>query len=437
MKLLKTLIKQGGINMKKRMMLGFTMMAGLILTGCGSDAGTGDDKTVTVSMMTNETEAKLVEWQDQVIADYEEEHPDVKIDIQRLGYDDYVQTLQTKFASGDAPTIFQVENIYLEKYVTNDYVVDMSESKAKDYYEPSQLSNLSLDEKLYALPYNTNVLGVTYNKEIFEEVGIETLPKTESEFYAACEKLEAAGYTPIASGYKETWAIMADMQADYVNSLLSNNEQAIVDLVSREDTFVGNENWTAVLERLQNRRAFMQSDLFGTSWDAATTMVANEEAVMVVSGQWAANNIAEYAEDMELGMFPLPVSENPDDAKFVVQSATAGLGISAAASEEEQQAAMEFMEYYHSPEVATTYAESTNNICVIKDVVVPETSAVYDVVKALEENDVKIVEANFNFPNEQRNAVETLVGEFMLESDTDVTSILEKLDAEFDRIAKE
>lgn len=423
--------------MKKKTIFkfGVGLMGVGLLSGCGSGENAGDSKTTTISLMSNETETLLVNWQEKVIEDFEEQNPDIKIEVQRMSYDDYIQSLQTKFASGDLPTVFQVENIYLEKYVDNEYVMDISDSVAKDYYDPEQLVNLSLNDKLYALPYNTNVVGVTYNKELFENAGIDEIPDTLDEFYDACEKLEESGVTPIVSGYQESWAIMADLQADYVNSVLTNDDQSILNLVDRSETFADSKPWQNVYQRLQERRQYMQSDLFGTSWDAACTMVANDEAAMVVSGQWAGNNIKEYDENIELGMFPLPVSNSAEDSKFVVQSATAGLGISSVASEKEQEAALKFLEYYHSPEVAETYAVETTNICVVKGVEVPDTSVVYDIVEDMNAGNTKNFDGNINFPNEERNAVETLTAEFMLEPDSDLQSTMKSLDSEFDRIA--
>ena len=38
---------------------------------------------------------------------------------------------------------------------------------------------------------------IFYNKDMFAKAGITTLPKTYTEFEAACEKLKAAGFTPM------------------------------------------------------------------------------------------------------------------------------------------------------------------------------------------------------------------------------------------------
>ena len=55
------------------------------------------------------------------------------------------------------------------------------------------------DGKLYGVPYSVPMMGVFYNQEIFAAQGIE-IPKTYKDFVAACEKLKAAGITPIAAG---------------------------------------------------------------------------------------------------------------------------------------------------------------------------------------------------------------------------------------------
>ena len=57
-----------------------------------------------------------------------------------------------------------------------------------------------MDDKQYGVPFNLGMVGVWYNKSLFEKAGINAPPSTWSEFLADVEKLKSAGITPIAVG---------------------------------------------------------------------------------------------------------------------------------------------------------------------------------------------------------------------------------------------
>lgn len=47
------------------------------------------------------------------------------------------------------------------------------------------------------IPYQPNVFGFFYNKDLFEQAGIEAEPATWEEFLDVCGKLKDAGITPM------------------------------------------------------------------------------------------------------------------------------------------------------------------------------------------------------------------------------------------------
>ena len=57
------------------------------------------------------------------------------------------------------------------------------------------------------MPFNLGMVGVWYNKALFEKAGIDAPPATWSEFLEDVEKLKAAGITPIAVG-GDKWPAM-------------------------------------------------------------------------------------------------------------------------------------------------------------------------------------------------------------------------------------
>ena len=72
----------------------------------------------------------------------------------------------------------------------------------KDMIEPSVMESVrEEDGKIYLGPVSTAAFacsGVFWNRELFEQAGISRFPETWEEFWKCCEKLKAAGITPLA-----------------------------------------------------------------------------------------------------------------------------------------------------------------------------------------------------------------------------------------------
>lgn len=442
----------------RKVMYIFTALAMtcIAMAGCGNSAekqvgktekaeeSTGEDieaeenveeEQITLNLMNHSLEEATINWEDEVIAQFEADHPDINVEIQRMSYDDYMQTLQTKFASDDAPDLYQLETANIPKYVENGYAADLSGASFLERYNLDDLAMLSLDGKVYGVSLSTGTMCVTYNKNVFEELGITEVPKTMAEFYDLCDTIKAAGITPLANGYQETWCVMADLQADYIASILTKDPESINNLVNRSVKFTDSEDWRGVFERIGKRYQYMQDDAFGTDWNTACTMFANGEAAMISNGSWTTNNIKVMNPDVECGVFALPSSDNADDAKLAIQPMTEGWTVNAGSPNIE--AAMEFLDYYTSLEVAKSYAETTDSMVVVKNVEVEGTGALAELMNIINTGgSASLGPVGHNFPNEFRVAIETETSQFLLDGGTDVDGVLKRLDAEFDRIAE-
>src|SRR5947207_1988035 len=61
---------------------------------------------------------------------------------------------------------------------------------SRDAYDKTLLTYTEWNGKLHALPLNTNVQGIHYNKEHFEKAGIANVPKTAEQAWSWDQFLE-------------------------------------------------------------------------------------------------------------------------------------------------------------------------------------------------------------------------------------------------------
>ena len=73
--------------------------------------------------------------------------------------------------------------------------------------EPSALSGVTVKGRVIGYPFLVQSHSFIYNKKIFADAGITTLPRTITEYEAVAKKLQAKGIQPFATGFKEWWVL--------------------------------------------------------------------------------------------------------------------------------------------------------------------------------------------------------------------------------------
>lgn len=91
---------------------------------------------------------------------------------------------------------------------------------------------------LYALPYGVDGAGFFYNKSVFAEAGINELPATWDDLWAACEKISAIGKTPIVCSANinknQTTVAQMFMNGNTASNLRADFTSAVLDDKTQE-----------------------------------------------------------------------------------------------------------------------------------------------------------------------------------------------------------
>lgn len=211
-------------------------MTAASLAGCGSSSASGDtaaDTTAAAETGASETaestdgsnsgSANLVMawWGNQtrnertqkIIDLYSEQNPGVTIDGQFSEFNDYWQKLATAAAGHSMPDIVQMDYKYLNQYVTNGLLVDLTpyiEDGTINTADCNQdvLNSGSVNGGLYALCNGINSPALLYNKTLLDENGITVKDNmTLDEFIDVCKEVyEKTGYkTNLCYNQNEQW----------------------------------------------------------------------------------------------------------------------------------------------------------------------------------------------------------------------------------------
>ena len=136
-------------------------------------------------------------------------HPNVKITTYTAPQaGSFMEWTLPQLSGGTAPDIINMSNEYAYQYKDNNWFVDLmpyleepnpyiegNERWLDIFFEGTTNAKIQANGALYGLPIDMVATGVVYNKDIFDELGLE-IPETWAEFMAMQEEIAAAGYVP-------------------------------------------------------------------------------------------------------------------------------------------------------------------------------------------------------------------------------------------------
>jgi raffinose/stachyose/melibiose transport system substrate-binding protein len=195
------------------------------------------------------------------------------------------------------------------------------------------------------------LVGVFYNRELAERVGLDQIPSTIEEFEAALKSAKDAGITPIV-------ASNADGLTGHLFNLLLGTymgPQDLLNVVWRTpgatlDTPEAKEA-TAVLEKWADA-GYFNADANAINQDASYGQFAAGQGLFLVSGTWVTQSLPKSFAG-KYGIFPFPAK---DDSSPQVSMTNNQLAMSIASRSENKEAAALFLDFMSTPEAAAVAA---------------------------------------------------------------------------------
>jgi raffinose/stachyose/melibiose transport system substrate-binding protein len=322
--------------------MSLALAGGLILGGCSSSSstegkdGSSSDKTV-VKMMhlwpegSSNAQYTIV---DNIIKAYEKDNPDVDIQTEILGNEQYKEKIKVLSASNELPDVgITWAAGYMKPFVEGNMFAPLDDIVQKDKFVAGTLDAFSVDEKTYSLPLELNITPVYYNKEIFKKYNLEA-PKTYKEFLTVVETLVDKGVTPITLGNKDRWT--GSMWYMYLADRIGGPE-TLNNAINRSGSFEDPALVKAAeeIEKLVKLNAFVKG-FNGLSNDEAKGYFMNEQAAMYLMATWELPNyttspdVAQEFKD-KVGYFKFPTYEG---GKGDIDSYVGGPGVGLFVSEQ-------------------------------------------------------------------------------------------------------
>ncbi|GAA3637840.1 hypothetical protein GCM10022200_21520 [Microbacterium awajiense] len=165
----------------------------IILAGCSSAAPEAEAPEEGAELTLWISSSGAAEPIQEYMLDWAEEEG-IALDIEIHPQDQYQNTVQLAMTTGNAPDVFQLSsprNLMQAGYLLE--LEGLLSQELLDVYGSEFVENgpISIDGHLYGVPTTANPVRLTYNKEIFEQAGLdpEAPPTTFDELRDACEAI--------------------------------------------------------------------------------------------------------------------------------------------------------------------------------------------------------------------------------------------------------
>lgn len=292
------------------------MLVTVMLVGCKSDkkdesTTTNKVETETTTKSTTTEKTKIVYLQfsageanaevlKNMVAKFEEDNPDIKVEVQSLGYDEYFTALATKMAGNSAPDCFELNMENFLTYAIRDSLEPLdsyfeSTGASKDVYSIGPINAATYNDKLYAIPQSFSTVVTFYNKNLFDQAGISypTDDWTWADEQAAAEKIRALG--------DDIWGTFQPVTYNELYKTVKTNGGSLVSEDGKTFTMNSPENIETLqmmLNRVCGDKRVMPNteDMAGRGdWD----MFKSGNLGMIHTGIWAFTDFAQNITDFD------------------------------------------------------------------------------------------------------------------------------------------
>ncbi|MFA5675237.1 MAG: extracellular solute-binding protein [Christensenellales bacterium] len=300
------------------------VMVMTVFAGCGKTevpADTGDPDASapvvvepenisgTITMLTHRTDRLADGTFDALLAQFKEKYPGA--DVKFEGITDYAGELATRVQTKEYGDVLMIPDAVPATEYPRYFEPLGTVEELSGKYREEYLYSKWIDGKVYGLAYMSTVQGILYNKAVFAEAGITTLPKTPEEFLDALRLIKdntdaIPYYTNANSGWplnqwEDHCAGSVTGDPDYKNNKLALDKQA----------WAPGSSHYVVAKLLYDviDQGLCEADPTTCDWEASKGMLNRGEIGCMVLGNWAISQMKEAGDTPEnVGYMPFPVT---------------------------------------------------------------------------------------------------------------------------------
>jgi raffinose/stachyose/melibiose transport system substrate-binding protein len=281
----------------------------------------------------------------------------IEVEVETLPWETMNTVLQTQLRSGEGPDVFNWGSgpSFGGALAENGLLYDLTDAYEENGWEVFDFAveRVSSDGKIWGIPGELETVGLFYNADILDEVGVEP-PQSLDDLREVAAAVKEAGYVPMAAADQEGWQGGHYFSMALASAIGSERMEALM---------TGEESWESpeVVDALSfwqeaNEQGWLVESPTSVNYDTATAQFFSGEAAMIPTGSWLVNEI-NTATEAEVGYIPFPGPEGEG-----IWTSGLGSGPFISASTDSPEAAVELLDFLASQEHGQWTVENLQTI---------------------------------------------------------------------------
>ncbi len=290
---------------------------------------------------------------EQKFAEFDNKYPNIKVNHVEQTKTKEREQFMTAVAGGEQPDLYQTPfptmELYIQQGITADLTDRWNSFADKDQFLPSSLEGALKDGKVYGVPRDMYIMGLMYNKKLFQEAGLDPnkAPANWDEFTDYAKKLTDPGNNK--NGYDILGMDWADWFFEYYvwqagGDLTEKNADGSVKLTFTSDAAVAALQF---YKDLKFTHQVTQKNVVQSLDDNQKDFYTGRTAMQVAGSYWFGDMISKGMNINDLGFAPLPAGPS---GKSPGQVGGAYWILNPKASQEKQDAAWTYATFVSSKE---------------------------------------------------------------------------------------
>lgn len=361
------------MNRKFAAAAGIAAAASLALAGCTSAEAPAEtpEGPVTLTLSGWGLEANPENELAWLAAAFEDENPDVTIELKDYDAAQYDTLLTADLAAGVGPDLITQKNaLAVPTYVAGGQLLDVSDIEVPE--DAAGTATYDIDGAAYAVPYRTDSWVLYYNQDLFDLAGVDypdgtwTWDDYEDAAAELSKGLAAAG-SAAKGTYQHTWQTI---------------DQTFAAAQDEGDVLGADYDY---MKPYYERSLRLQDAGYQIDFNTATANklhyipeFGTQKAAMTLMGSWFASTLITQQKSGELDTFNWALAPAPQldddtaglDNVPVTFGSTTGIGINAGIDDAKLVAAKAFLEFVASEEAALILAGHGLAPALINDAVI-------------------------------------------------------------------
>lgn len=345
----------------------FLFAFSLLLSGCGEKK-----EEASVYYLNFKPEAAKT-W--EAIAEAYTAETGVEVKVLTAASGNYEQTLKAEIAKRDAPTLFQINGPvgYTNwKY----YCMDLSNTNLYSWLLDKSLA-VQDEEGVYGIPYVVEGYGIIYNNAIMEKyfsLSSRSTSYSSMEEINNFNKLKAVvedmtkhknelgiegvfASTSFSSGEDWRWQThLANLPIYY-----EFNDKEISDCETIDFTY--SDNFKNIFDLYLNNSCTPRTALASKTVNDSMAEFALGKVAMVQNGNWAWGQVAStegnVVKEEDIRFLPIYTGMSGEENQGLCTGTENFICVNSMASEEDQQASIDFIEWVYSSDIGKDYVTNS------------------------------------------------------------------------------